>query len=69
MPAPNADTGNRGAAPLPPPSPTDQTGNNLGALGGYGPGGTLAPGNPANGNPPRGGTTVAQGQAGIAPRQ
>jgi hypothetical protein len=69
MTAPNATPGTRGAAPLPPPSPTDQNGNNLGALGGYGPGGNLAPGNPANGNPPRGGTTVPQGQAGVAPQQ
>jgi hypothetical protein len=53
--------GTQGASPLPPPSPTDQGGNNIAAQTAYGPGGTLAPTNP---NPQRGGTTIPQGQAG-----
>jgi hypothetical protein len=68
MPAPNASTGNRGASPLPPAGPAETNGNNLGAQTNYGSQDTLAPGNPANGNPERGGTTVPQGQAGTAPK-
>jgi hypothetical protein len=64
-----ASLGNRGQSPLPPPGPTDDGGNGLGERTAYGPGGTLAPGNPDNGNPQRGGTTIPQGQAGIAPGQ
>jgi hypothetical protein len=57
-------TGNRGQSPLPSPGPTDQGGNNLGAQTQYGTQQTLAPGNPGNQNPARGGTTLPQGQAG-----
>jgi hypothetical protein len=55
------NTGNRGQSPLPPPGPTDQGGNNLGQVTDYGSPTTQAPVNP---NPPRGGTTIPQGQAG-----
>jgi hypothetical protein len=64
-----ASLGTRGQNPLPPAGPTDNGGNGLGEQTGYGPGGTLAPSNPDNGNPQRGGTTIPQGQAGIAPGQ
>jgi hypothetical protein len=61
-----ASPGTRSQSPLPSPGPTDNGGNGLGRQTGYGPGGTLAP---DNGNPQRGGTTIPQGQAGIAPGQ
>jgi hypothetical protein len=65
MSARDASDGTRGQAPLPPPSPTDQGGNGLGAVTGYGRPTTQAP---TNSNPQRGGTTVPQGQAGVAPK-
>jgi hypothetical protein len=57
--------GNRGQSPLPVSNPDADNGNNIGALASPpGSGRTLAPGNPVNGNPRRGGTTLPRGQAG-----
>jgi hypothetical protein len=64
MAAQGPSTGNLGQSPLPPPGPTDQGGNNLGAQTTVGTNTTLAPGNPGNQNPARGGTTLPRGQAG-----
>jgi hypothetical protein len=61
---PSTSPGTRSQSPLPPPGPTDQGGNNLGAQTGYGSPTTQAPASP---NPQRGGTTIPQGQAGVAP--
>jgi hypothetical protein len=60
------NTGNRGQSPLPPPGPTDQGGNVLGGPSVTGKPQTLAPGNPGNQNPSRGGTRLTRGQAGHA---
>jgi hypothetical protein len=58
--------GTQGQSPLPPPNPQADAGNNIAAQTGYGSPTTQAPTNP---NPQRGGTTVRQGQAGVAGNQ
>jgi hypothetical protein len=64
----NPRDGNRGQTPLPPANPDADNGNNIGATLNHGmTDQTTVPGNDeADKGPQRGGTTVSQGQAGIA---